>query len=185
MTPVRMGDRRVRHASQSRGDLGHGDAAIETRRADRARRSRRSRVGDRARSHSRAVRRTRTMRRTRGDAARVATRRQGIGCTYFGRRKRPSYESVFGDGADDSRARSFASVVGAIASTRRGRTRDATTANRRRAIERDRRRDRDASARRTGVAGARRGGATGGKADGSRSRRSNARERGERARGGR
>ena len=48
MTPVRMGDSAVRHASQSRGDLRHVDAAIETRR-DVARVDRAIARGDRAR----------------------------------------------------------------------------------------------------------------------------------------
>ena len=94
----------------------------------------------------------------------------------FWHTKDPIYES---DGAA-STIRVVASVVVAILD---GRRRDATTRIDD-ASDARRRRDRDAN-RATGVAIAREARATGGNSDGIRARRSNARERGERARGGR
>jgi len=110
-----------------------------------------------------------------GDFSRV-TIRQGIDGRILAH-ERPMYES---DGAA-----STIRVVASVEESRAldGRRRDATTR-----IDDASARDDDAIATRiraTGVAIARRGGATGGNSDGIRARRSNARARGERARGGR
>ena len=173
MTPVRMGDR-LYVTLRSRA----GTFAMSTPRSRRVETSRAS-IAAIARRRSRAVSlacgQTHTDHET--DRGTSLESRFDKGSMYvFWHTKDPFMNPT-------ARRRRFASSRPSSSRFLDGRRRDATTR-----IDDARERDDDAIATRiraTGVAIARRGGATGGNSDGIRARRSNARERGERERGGR